>query len=626
MRLGDPQTVDGENRVEQAHSCYPARPCSDRAETRSARRSPGGPAQVGRVPRALPLALALLLLRGVSGNCATPGERTSVPPITVVHEDFSRDPGWEGFNNRVECKECPLVRQDFGWAPTNRTGFGPGEIGGTIWRSTTPAYYGMPIGPLSFKDRFSASGKIVLIAPPEEAVGFYVGFFGSERQGWRVWSSCGFRIGKVENGEAYIHLDYKTGRAKGAVLEPDIQIPCDGSVHSWELTYDPDAVPGDHWPDPRLPKWIGPGSNVPEEDILRRARRDDPSITAERLHELLIQARNEGLVDHWFWKHKYQLWEIEKEIDRMRGRITFRLDDLPPVSYYLLPGHREEPTKIDRFGVWNMQVYHGSMEFYIADLVVNGERIELDQDPHWDGLNNHVSFVQRDFHARQNFGYSQTNWAGRAPGEIGGRFWGTEVIDPLHAYYAVDVGRLTLDDPISFSGWICFVDGAVDGRMLIGYFNREARLVEIHGEYKGNPPDQFLGIEIMDQTRIGYSFTAVCSPRQEIAFEKRGPIYIPDRVKRPFSFRYDPNAGVAGRITVTLGEESFHADLTVEQREVGATFDRFGLLNPRKGGKYVDVYVDDLTYVVRRPEGYRPPFLRQGTVIVPYPKGGRLYE
>jgi hypothetical protein len=483
----------------------------------------------------------------------------------------------------------------------------------------------MPIGPFSFKDRFSASGKIVLIAPPEEAVGFYVGFFGSERQGWRVWSSCGFRIGDVIDGRAYIHLDYKTGRAKGAVLEPDFQIPCDGSVHSWELTYDPDAVPGDHWPDPRLPKWIGSESNVPEEQILERARRDDPSITAERLHDLLIRARNEGLVNHWFWKHRFQLWEVEREIGGMRGRITFRLDDLPPVSYYLLPGHRDEPTRIDRFGVWNMQIYHGSMEFYIADLVVNGERIELDQDPHWDGLNNHVGFVQRDFHARQNFGFSQTNWAGRAPGEIGGRFWGTEVVDPLHAYYAVDVGKLTLDDPISFSGWICFVEGAVDGRMLIGYFNREARLREIHGEYKGNPPDQFLGIEVMDKTSIGYSFAAVCSPRQDLAFEERGPIFIPDRIGRPFSFRYDPSAGLAGRVTVTLGADSFRVDLTPEQRRVGAVFDRFGLLNPRKGGKYVDVYVDDLTYVVRRPLDYVPRFHEQRIVIVPYPKGGRQY-
>jgi len=54
-----------------------------------------------------------------------------------IFEDFASDPGWEGANNRVECTDCPTVHQDFGWGPTKHSG-GPGEIGGTIWRSTTP--------------------------------------------------------------------------------------------------------------------------------------------------------------------------------------------------------------------------------------------------------------------------------------------------------------------------------------------------------------------------------------------------------------------------------------------------------------------------------------------------------
>ena len=161
--------------------------------------------------------------------------------------------------------------------------------------------------------------------------------------------------------------------------------------------------------------------------------------------------------------------------------------------------------------------------------------------------------------------------------------------------------------------------------MLMGYFNRAARMAAVQGEYKGNPPPQFMGIEVMDQTAIGYSFTAVCSPTQEIAFEKRGPRLIPDRVKRPFSFRYDPGAGQAGRIIVTLGNDSFTADLTPEQRRTGANFDRFGLLNPRKGGKYVDLYFDDLNYVVRRPQDFKPTHHKQAITKVPYPEGGRKY-
>jgi hypothetical protein len=130
----------------------------------------------------------------------------------------------------------------------------------------------------------------------------------------------------------------------------------------------------------------------------------------------------------------------------------------------------------------------------------------------------------------------------------------------------------------------------------------------------------------MDQTALGYSFTAVCSPRQEISFEKRGPIFIPDRIKRPFSFSYDPDTGQAGRITVTLDTTRFTADLTNEQRESGASFDRFGILNPRKGGKYVDVYIDDISYSVHRSKDFKPLKHEQKIIEVPYPPEGREYK
>ncbi len=570
-----------------------------------------------------PFTLSLFILFSLFAVYAGENDKSI---ITQIHQNFDNDPGWEGINNRVVCSDCPTITQDFGWLPTDHTGAGSGEIGGIIWKSTTPAYYAMPIGPLSFKDKFSASGKLALIAPEKEGEGFYIGFFNAERQGWRVWSSCGFRMGPVKKNHARFHIDYKTGRNKGAILNPDIIIPGDGSVHDWELIYEPDVTVADSWPHPQLAEFIGSASNVHEDTIFARAQKADPKMTREQLHHLLLKARDAGLLDHWYRKGQYHLWDIEKEAAQLKGRITFRLDDQAPVSYFLLPGHREELSIINRFGVYNMQMYHGSMEFYLSDLTVNGQKINLSQDPHWDGKGNKVSFVQDDFHARENFGYSETNWAGQSAGEIGGRFWGTEVKDPLHGFYADDVGKLNLEDPIKFSGWITFSEGAVDGRMLFGYFNRQAIMADVEGEYKGNPPHQFLGIEVMDQTRIGYYFTAVCSPRQDISIEKHGPIYIPDRIKRPFSFDYDPNAGDAGRITVTLDTTSFTADLTVEQRKTGATFDRFGILNPRKGGKFVDVYLDDLTYVVKRPVGFKPVKYKQKVVTVPYPPDGREYK
>ncbi len=546
--------------------------------------------------------------------------------IQQVFENFDSDPGWEGYNNRVNCSDCPEIEQNFGWLPSDHNGTGAGEIGGEIWQSTTPAYYAMPIGPFSFKDKFSASGKLSLIAPEKEGVGFYIGFFNDERQGWRVWSSVGFRMGPVKMNHVKFHVDYKTGRNKGAILNPEFIIACDGTPHDWELSYDPDAEVPDTWPEPRLKEWIGPLSNVHEDTIYVRAKKDEPDITPDQLHQLLLEARDLGLIDHWYRKSSYHLWDIERNPHGMKGKVTFKFADNPPMSYFLIAGHNEEPSIINRFGVYNMQVYHGSMKFYLSDLVVNDQKIELSSNPYWNGRGNKTKFKQTDFHSRHNFGWSQTNWAGESPGEIGGRFWGTEVKDPLHGFYADDIGQLTLEDPISFSGWTTFSEGAVDGRMLFGYFNRAEKLADIEGEYKGNPPHQFMGIEVMDQTSLGYSFTAVCSPRQDISIEERGPIFIPDRIKRPFSFKYDPDAGDFGRITVTLDSESFSVDLTEQQRKTGSTFDRFGILNPRKGGKYVDVYLDELNYSVKYPEGYQKKKFVQKVVEVPYPPNGRLYK
>ncbi len=546
--------------------------------------------------------------------------------ILTLEEDFNMNPGWEGVNNRVDCDDCPKITQDFGWMPTNNNGDGNGEIGGTIWRSTTPAYYAMPLGQsLSFKEAHSASGNISIRAPEGESFGFYFGFFGAERQGWRVWSSNGVRIADIIDGKARLHQDYKTGAAKGAILNPHFTIPADGSVHTWELKYEPDISVGDYeWANELLPTLFQGNESIRTDTVLVRYKKIDPDMTKEKLLDMLMDARDKGLVDEWYRKSQYHIWNKEKDPETIKGKITLTFDG-EAVSYFLIPGHQEEPAAINRFGIWNMQIYTGSMEFSMSNLVVNGHKVDLTSDPYWEGLNNRESFLERDFHSRHNYGYTQTNWAGQSFGEIGGRFYGTEVADPLQGFYATDIGKLTLNDPIIFSGKLCFVEGAVDGRMLLGYFNKKEKMADIEGEYKGNPPHQFLGFEVLDQTRYGYNMGLVCSPSQDISFEVRGPIMIPDRIQRPFVFEYDPDAGVAGRLTMTFSDETWSQDLTKEQRKVGSKFDRFGLLNPRKGGKYVDVYIDDLKYSSRRAKN-KVKKHEQKTVFVPYPPEGRLYK
>ena len=161
----------------------------------------------------------------------------------------------------------------------------------------------MPIGKsISLNEPFSASGKISVIAPEKEGFGFYLGFFNSERDGWRLWSSCGARIGRLSKdveGAARWHLDYKTGNAAGATLNPDLAVPCDGSVHTWEMKFEPDVTVADSkWPHEKLPDYLPmDGTDIHTDSILVKFQIDEPSMTKGKLLELLLEARNSGLVD-----------------------------------------------------------------------------------------------------------------------------------------------------------------------------------------------------------------------------------------------------------------------------------------------------------------------------------------
>src|SRR4051794_41945445 len=91
--------------------------------------------------------------------------------LVQVRQDFVSDPHWEGLNNRVVCDNCPTIHQDFGWSPTKQFG-GEGAISGTIWRSRTPAHYAAKVGPYSFDNAVSASGRVAVM-PAKRVDGFY---------------------------------------------------------------------------------------------------------------------------------------------------------------------------------------------------------------------------------------------------------------------------------------------------------------------------------------------------------------------------------------------------------------------------------------------------------------------
>ena len=59
---------------------------------------------------------------------------------------------------------------------------------------------------------------------------------------------------------------------------------------------------------------------------------------------------------------------------------------------------------MDRFGLFNFQLYHEYIDPYVSDLTVNGHKVDLSKDPGWQGQGNHVQFAEEDFQ-RENYGY-----------------------------------------------------------------------------------------------------------------------------------------------------------------------------------------------------------------------------
>ncbi|MEZ6047740.1 MAG: hypothetical protein R3C11_19615 [Planctomycetaceae bacterium] len=560
---------------------------------------------------------------------------TASAQLTQVKQDFSTDPGWDHFQNRIVGVEMPRVIQDFGWRRTNITGTGPGEIGGRVDNSRRQAFYALPLGnELTFNDEISASGKLSMKHIGQRGVG-YIGFFNSHRHTWRVWSSMGFRIWE-EGRQGQIMFDWMSSDWQGRGAETAILLDPDGTVHDWSFRYEPHAKADPVWRDKNLEGIItsegGNGRPIEiqgENFLLEKLKKIEPDVTATQLRERLLKLRDQGLVEY-FHRHNQHRWWKRPNPEGGHGRVIFQFDDEVPYVFWFDEEIRNAPAAFDRFGLFNIARFGEYVELYLGDLVVNGEQIELAEDPHWEGKNNASEYLEPNFHGMQSYGWSQTNWAGKKTGEIGGLFWHTEPQDPLFSFYGDQIGTLTLEEPIQFSGSIRFTTGMTDAGGYFGYFNRDDELVEINkDETDGNYPyKNMMGIRIADLTSVGYYFKPTLIDTKGSKTETNCGVFTPDDRQHQFTFTYDPDANNGiGKVIVTLDGKSSEFNLTKEQRESGALFDHFGLINVRSGGHSIEYYLDDISYTANYPQGQKPPFKPQTYVEKPYPveSAGRAF-
>lgn len=274
------------------------------------------------------------------------------------------------------------------------------------------------------------------------------------------------------------------------------------------------------------------------------------------------------------------------------GVITFALDG-KEWRQPLAPGHKMDGAEFNRFGIFNQQTTGDGMEVYFDDLEVDGDALDFTNDPKWEARGNKGEFAQRAIRPLHDFGYSQTQFAGGAKGEIGGIIWR----DEKPAYYADKVGPFTLNDELLASGRLAFTVAGSDSGVYLGWFDSTSKQNKTIPE-NTEPQKNILSISIGGPSRIGHYFVpGLINGSGKGEFKSKGPIIRPDGTVHEWLLHYLP-AGAAGngQITVKLDNDTQTLDLKPGIKLSGATFDRFGIFNVQSGGWHVELYLDDLKY------------------------------
>jgi hypothetical protein len=249
----------------------------------------------------------------------------------------------------------------------------------------------------------------------------------------------------------------------------------------------------------------------------------------------------------------------------------------------------------------------------------------FDKDPGWEGHNNRI-VPKRAPTVTQDFGYSKTNFAGKAAGELGGKI--TRAAEP--AYYADRIGPVTLDDKLSATGTLALTKSTPGGGIFFGFFRAEQPT-------GGGRPISSLGLN-MDCERGGARLAVRLITGTNQSCGTFITPFIPGKF-RPTPIRnngtryqwaldYDPEgAGGRGQFKFTFrgdapksGEyskadipeshkeearrrypdvTSFTVDLPEGYRKQDTRFDRFGLMNMTKPGGWMSIYFGDLQYLGR---------------------------
>lgn len=188
------------------------------------------------------------------------------------------------------------------------------------------------------------------------------------------------------------------------------------------------------------------------------------------------------------------------------GEIQLTLDGATH-SVALAPVHKAQGATFNRFGIVNQQTSGDELTLYVDDVTVGGRSYDFAAKSGWEGVGARATFRDAAIRPYHDFGYSDTAHAGGSVGEIGGLVWRIEEANIGEAaYYAVDVGGLTMDDQLYAAGRVAMTRAGADSAVLIGWFDSRT--------FVGAPPASFLGVMVEGPSRVGHYFRPAYSNRE----------------------------------------------------------------------------------------------------------------
>jgi hypothetical protein len=301
--------------------------------------------------------------------------------------------------------------------------------------------------------------------------------------------------------------------------------------------------------------------------------------------------------------HRFRL-EYDPQAGDGHGALSLTIDEThyPPVIF--TEEHRREGMTLNRFGIWNVQIAGSSAEIYLYDLRLNDELLTFNDDPRWEARGNRAEFSDRVIRPFHDFGFQSAGFINPERSALGGVIFR----DEKPASYSVDVGQLSLEDPLRASGKILLQSAAADSGFCLGWFNAAAKRNHQFPEHERRSSD-YLAAMIEGPSRVGHYFRAAYSTSasagiidgDDVSGAGSLPILRCDGKVHDWQLRYDPNgAGGLGEIEVVFDQQRRTFPLRPGDRKQGATFDRFGIFNIQSGGHHVQFSMENLEFTARK--------------------------